>query len=94
MNADTILCYQSDNFTQLMEAIYSDLVKLDAWLQGHTFSLNARKTHTMLISTKQKHNILEGQTEILELKVRNDKLDVVQTTKYLGIEINSFLDWQ
>ena len=30
--------------------------------------MNVAKTHSMLISTKQKHNILKGQNEDLKLK--------------------------
>ena len=32
----------------------------------------------MLISTKKKRNIVQGQNEVLELKIRNNKLDIVQ----------------
>ena len=48
----------------------------------------------MLISTKQKHNILKGQNEILEFNIHNNKLDVVQKTKYLGVQIDSSQDWK
>ena len=76
---DTSLCYQSDNLTNMKEAINSAsaLMKLDAWLQGNKLSLNVGKSH-VLISTKQKHSILEGQNEALELKICNNKLDIVQ----------------
>ena len=46
------------------------------------------KTHAMLISTKPKHKTLKNQGESLELKIRNDELDVVQKTKYLGVQID------
>ena len=51
-------------------------------------------THSMLISINQKHNILKSQNEVLELNIRNNKLDVVQKTKYLGVQIDSSLDWK
>ena len=53
---DTSLCHQSHDLTQLNEAINSDLMKLETWLQGNKLSLNVAKTHSMLLSTKQKHN--------------------------------------
>ena len=41
----------------------------------------------MLISTKPKHKTLLNQGESLKLKIRNDELEVVQKTKYLGVQI-------
>ena len=66
---DTSLCYQSYDLTRLSEAINSDLRKLDTWLQGNKLSMNIAKTHSMLISTKQKHNILKSQNKDLVLKI-------------------------
>ena len=47
----------------------------------------------MLLSTKQKHNILRGQSEDLVLKIRDNELEVVKKTKYLGVQIDCSLDW-
>ena len=91
---DTSLCHQSSDLTQLEVALNSDLKQLTTWLQGNQLSLNVAKTHSMLISTKQKHNILKSQNEVLELNIRNNKLDVVQKTKYLGVQIDNSLDWR
>ena len=91
---DTSLCYRSSDITQLNEAINNDLSKLDTWLQGNKLTLNVAKTHSMLVSTKQKHKMLESQNEKLILKIRNKELDKVQNTKYLGLQIDSSLVWK
>ena len=78
---DTSLCHQSHDLTQLNEAINSDLSKLETWLQGNKLSLNVAKTHSMLISTKQKHNSLKSRNEALALKIRDNELEVVQKKK-------------
>ena len=91
---DTSLCHQSHDLTQLNEAINSDLSKLKTWLQGNKLSLNVAKTHSMLISTKQKHNSLKSRNEALALKIRDNELEVVQKTKYLGVQIDCSLDWK
>ena len=91
---DTSLCYQSSDITQLNEAINGDLKQLDTWLQGNKLSLNVAKTHSMLVSTKQRHNILQSQNKDLDLKIRENGLQVVQKTKYLGVEIDCSLDWK
>ena len=95
MYADvTSLCYQSSDITQLNEAINGDLKQLDTWLQGNKLSLNVAKTHSMLVSTKQRHNILQSQNKDLDLKICENGLQVVQKTKYLGVEIDCSLDWK
>ena len=91
---DTSLFHQSHDLTQLNEAINSDLVKLEIWLRGNKLSLNVAKTQSMLISTKQKHNSLKSQSEALELKIRDNELEVAQKTKYLGVQIDCSLDWK
>ena len=78
---DTSLCHQSNHLTQLNEAINSDRKKLEAWLHGNKISLNVAKTHSMLISFKQKGSSLRSRNEALELKIRETELEVVQKTK-------------
>ena len=52
-------------------------------MEGNKLSLNVAIIHSMLISTKQKHNSLKSQSEALELKICDSELEVVQKTKYL-----------
>ena len=80
--------------TRLNKAINSDLKKLDTWLQGNKLSLNVAKTHSMLISTKQKQNSLKSQNKDLDLKIRDNDLEVVKKTKYLGVQIDCSLNWK
>ena len=89
---DTSLCHQALSMAQLNGAINNDLKRLDTWLQGNKLSLNVAKTHSMLITTKQKRNVLKSSNQNLEL--RNNELDVVQKTKYLGVQIDCSLDWK
>ena len=87
---DTSLCYQSLDINKLNEVINNDLEELQKWLMGNKLSLNAMKTQSMLISTKQKHMILRNQ----DLKIRDHELEVIGTTKYLGLQIDNSLDWK
>ena len=57
------LCYKSQDLTRLNGAINSNLKKLDTWLQGNKLSLNVAKTHSVLVSTKQKHRLLNSQNK-------------------------------
>ncbi len=38
--------------------------------------------------------MLKCQNEGLDLKIRSQDLEVVETTKYLGLQIDSSLDWK
>ena len=91
---DTSLCCQSSDINELNEAINIDLKQLDIWLQGNKFSLNVAKTNSMLVSTKQKHNILKSRNGDLDLKIRDNELEVIQKTKYLGVQIDNSLNWK
>ena len=95
MYADnTRLCYQSSDIDELNEAINNDLKQLDIWLQGNKLSLNVANTNSMLVSTKQKHNILRSQNEDLDLKIRDNELEIIQKTKYLSVQIDNSLNWK
>ena len=52
------------------------------------------KTQSMLISRKQMYTILRNQGQKLSLKIRDHELEVVDTTKYLGLQIDNSLDWK
>ena len=61
---------------------------------GSKLSLNAMKTQSMLIPTKQKHTILRNQGQKLSRKIRDHELEVVDATKYFGLQIDNSLDWK
>ena len=90
---DTSLCYQSSDINELNEAIDNDLKQLDIWLQSNKLSLNVAKTNSMLVS-KQKHNILKSRNEDLDLKIRDNELEIIQKAKYLGVQIDNSLNWK
>ena len=70
---DTSWCYQSLDINKLNEVINNDLEKLQKWF----------------ISTKQKHTMLRNKDLKLSLKIRDHELEVVHTTKYLGLQIDN-----
>ena len=52
------------------------------------------KTHSMHNSTKPKLKALKSKNESLRLKVRKGELEVIQKTKYFGVQIDNSLDWK
>ena len=91
---DTSICHQSRDIIQLNEAISHDLTQVEKWLKGNKLSLNLLKTNAMLISTKPKQKALRERSESLKLRIPESELEVVQKTKYLGVQIDNSLDWK
>ena len=86
---DTSLCCQSSDINVLNEAINSDLKQLDTWLRGNKLSLNVAKTNSMLVSTRQRHNILKIRNVEFDLKIRDNELEIIHKTKSLGVQIDN-----
>ena len=76
--------FKADNISRLSEALNEDLEALDTWLKGNKLSLNVAKMQSMVISTKQKHTALKQQTDQLDPHIRQNALEAVPSTKYLG----------
>ena len=71
-----------------------DFETLYAWLNGNRLFLNVAKTQSMTIAIKHKRAALENQNEQINLQIRNETLEVVQCTKYLGVHIDNSLEWK
>ena len=52
------------------------------------------KTQSVTISTNHKQAALKGKNEQQNLQIRHETLEVVQSMKYLGVHIDSSLDWK
>ena len=76
----------------LNEAINEDLTHVDNCLKGNKLSLIVMKTQSMLIFTKPKLESLKSKNESSRLKIQVNELEVVQNTKYLGVQIDDSLD--
>ena len=89
---DTCIRLKTDNIPDFNEAVNKDLEASYAWLNDSRLSLNVAKTQSMTIATKHKQAALENQNEPLNLQIRNETLEVVQCTEYLGVHIDNYLD--
>ena len=91
---DTSLRFRTCNMSRLNEALNKDLEALDTWLKGNELSLNVAKMQSMFFSTKQKHAALKHQADKLNLHIRSNALETVQSTKYLGVHIDDSFNWK
>ena len=78
------------DFDAINKAINDELYKLTEWLQINKLSLNAGKTKYMLFQkrkSKQKY-------DWLKLELNGTKISKVDTFNFLGLTLNSHLDWK
>ena len=71
---DAGLYFRGASLAQLNETTNKDLDSLDHWLEGNKLSLNAVKTVSMNILSRQKHQKILGE---LDLKIRDTNIQNV-----------------
>jgi hypothetical protein len=86
---DANLFFSHDNLLRLEELINYNLIKVQSWLSANRLCLNIDKTNYVIFHTPQKlitHN----------LKLHINCVDIKQASfvKYLGIHIDSHLNWK
>ena len=85
---DTSIYHSSKDNTQLNMDLNEELRRLDKWLKGNKLYLNVAKTPSMLITTKQKKKCLKASNQALQPSIREENIEVVCNTKYLGVHID------
>ena len=80
-----IVCTGSDS-VQLSKIINSELDKLNIWFATNKLSLNVSKTNLCCLAIAKKKNI--------EISIKNAKINLVYTTKFLGVLIDNKLNWK
>lgn len=82
---DTAIVYVENDATTLKKHMASDLKLLNKWFNINALTLNTYKTKVM---------VFNGNMNLeLNLKIRNNPIDIVETHKYLGIELQNTLMW-
>ena len=88
---DTVLYYSSNNLTVNVETtINSELKVVNTWCKSNKLSLNAKKTKVMQLGTDA--NIKSMQK--VSLKIDNAPLTKAHTYRYLGITLDTNLNFK
>ena len=85
---DTSIYYSHKNVFKLYEKVQKDLIHLVDYFKANKLSLNIEKTNCMLFNIKGKH--IEC---IPKLEVNNVQIERVEFTRFLGLIIDSRLNW-
>ncbi len=84
---DTNIFLQGKDLNELKSTLNEELKKVSDWIKSNKLMLNTSKTHFML-----SHSL--NQTNDIEIKINNNKINEVKDTKFLGIILDNKLNWQ
>jgi hypothetical protein len=68
----------------------SDLKNLNSWLTTNRLILNIVKTEFMIIVSRQKIKVIDGE---INIKINDNKINMVDIVKSLGLHIDEHLSW-
>ena len=87
---DTTIYAFSVSTAELYAKVNNDLTGVRDWLLANKLSLNVTKTEYMFVTTTLK---LSNLGRDFSIKIGNNHVKRVQTTKYLGIHLDENLKW-
>ena len=88
---DTTLfcCLEDIKFDNKELVLNNELQRVHSWLKANRLSLNVKKTKYMLFRKQKRTDIRE-----LNLRISNDAIQPVDDFNFLGLHINSKLNWE
>ena len=79
-----------------LQALYEkgnrELENIDNWMIANKLSINANKTNYIIFQTPKSWSV--KTTTSFQLKLRNNKVEKVSSTRFLGVIINENLSWK
>ena len=84
---DTTIYKKHRNLNYLMWAMSEELKRLMDWFKANKLTLNLKKSVTVLFTEKNTHHPFT-------IEIDGVKLPTVESTKFLGVWIDSNLNWQ
>ena len=83
----TETCLSSPTLKTAVLKINSNLQNISTWLRNNNLIPNTKKTEAMIVAKK-------ASTSSADILLNNNKLNVVETFKYLGVTVGSRLNWE
>ena len=91
---DTSIYYSSKSISSINNAVNKDLQSLKSWLDENKLSLNVAKTQSILIGSRYKIRAVEQpDNQKPFLHIGDEAISIITSTKYLGIQVDQFLNW-
>jgi hypothetical protein len=86
---DSNIFASGPNLKNIESLLNTEIPHLIDWLRANRLSLNVDKTHTMIFGPNRKTN-----TSKINIHIEGRTLDIVNSTKFLGIILDSGLNWK
>ena len=87
---DTILLFKSTSATEIKNNLEHDLLSASEWFYKNKLHLNISKCKFMLFGTSKRL----AKTQTPDVYIGNEKLEHVNHYKYLGVWLDSTLNWK
>ena len=87
MADDTNLFTSGINLIELAKQVNEELEHISLWLKINKLSLNIKKTHFMVFTSKK-------QIEKVSVSIDGHPIDEEKSTKFLGVHIDNKLTWK
>ena len=87
---DAVLSCAASTAFELQAILACELNKVCEWYAANRLTINAKKTRLMLAGSKTKLSSFDD----VELKMKNAKVERVQSCKYLGITMDAHWTWR
>jgi len=88
---DSTIDASSKSVKEVSEKLQRGIIEISEWCQNNNMILNASKTKSMIITTRQKHQIAPL---LLNLNLNSDYIEQVNSHRVLGIIIDQQLSWK
>ena len=85
---DTNLFKHGTDLNDIVESLNLELNEISLWLKVNKLSLNIKKTHYMVFTTRR------ITIDVLDIKIDGYMIDRVTHTKFLGVFIDEKLNWK
>ena len=86
---DSNIFIHGENITEMIDTLNVELQNIHKWLLSNRLSLNIEKTYSMLF-TRNRSSIRLSK----DITIAGEKITKVESTKFLGIVIDSKLSWE
>ena len=85
---DTNVFVTAKDLNHMVDIINNELNKLTEWMNINKLSLNVTKTNFMIFRSKHRKAVFSNN-----ININGTDIDRVESTKYLGVYIDSKLNW-
>ena len=86
---DTVICYSSQNLTDLQHHINTDLETVSQWFSSNLLTLNISKCNFVIFGSPQKLNRIQE----VSIQVKDARIDRATSFKYLGVTLYQSMSW-